>query len=163
MKDDDPILLPEDIADIIAILDGALYDRIDIKTTRFTLRVARSGSGWTQSWEHTAIGPEVESVVAPSADLKKVTAFVEKKGIFAVRSPLPGTFYRAPRPGAPAFVEMGDSVDANTVVGIIETMKLMNSVPAGVTGEIIEIIAENGTLVELNGILMRVRVQTDGK
>jgi acetyl-CoA carboxylase biotin carboxyl carrier protein len=158
---DDPILLPEDVAEIIAILDGTAYDHLEIKTSRFTLRVARSGSGWTQSWEHAATGPEPQSVDTDSADLSKTTAVAEQKGIVAVRAPLPGTFYRAPRPGAPPFVEVGGSVHPNTVVGIIETMKVMNSVPAGIAGEIIAILAENGAPVELDGILMRVRVQMD--
>jgi acetyl-CoA carboxylase biotin carboxyl carrier protein len=163
MKDDDPILLPEDVAEIIAILDGTPYDRLDIKTSRFTLRVARAASGWTQSWEHAARGPAAQSVVTVSADLNKTTAVAEETGIVAVRAPLPGTFYRSPRPGAPPFVEVGASVEPNTVVGIIETMKVMNSVPAGIAGEIIAIIAENGAPVELDATLMRVRVQTDGQ
>ena len=57
----------------------------------------------------------------------------------AVRAPLPGTFYRAPRPGAAPFVEVGSRVSADTVVGIVETMKLMNSVHAGVAGTVAEI------------------------
>jgi acetyl-CoA carboxylase biotin carboxyl carrier protein len=163
MKDDDPILLPEDVAEIIAILDGTLYDRLDIKTSRFTLRVARAGSGWTQSWEHAASGPEAQSVDTGSADLNKTSAVAEETGTIAVRAPLPGTFYRAPRPGAPPFVEVGASVEPNTVVGIIETMKVMNSVPAGIAGEIVAIVAENGAPVELDATLMRVRAQADGR
>ena len=161
MKDDDPILLPEDVAEIIAILDGTPYDRLDITTSRFTLRIARTGSGWTQSWEHAASATEAQPVVTDSADLNKTTAITEETGIVAVRAPLPGTFYRAPRPGAPPFVEVGGSVEPNTVVGIIETMKVMNSVPAGIAGEIVAIVAENGASVELDTALMRVRANTD--
>jgi acetyl-CoA carboxylase biotin carboxyl carrier protein len=56
---------------------------------------------------------------------------------------LPGTFYRAPRPGAAPFVEVGDEVAEDTVVAIIETMKLMNSVHAGTRGRVAEICLEN--------------------
>src|SRR5271165_5195929 len=120
---DEPILLPEDVAEIVAILDGTAYDHLEIKTSRFTLRVSRSGAGWTQSWEHAATGPEALAAVAASADPDKdsdtaVAGAAEEKGIVAVRSPLPGTFYRAPRPGDPPFVEVGSSVEPNTVVGI---------------------------------------------
>jgi acetyl-CoA carboxylase biotin carboxyl carrier protein len=161
MKDDDPILLPEDVAEIIAILDGTRYDRLDIKTSRFTLRIARAGTGWTQSWEHSASASEAQSVDTTSADVNQPPAVAEDTGIVAVRAPLPGTFYRAPRPGALPFIEVGAAVEPNTVVGIIETMKVMNSVAAGIAGEIIAIIAENGAPVELDSTLMRVRTNTD--
>ena len=72
-----------------------------------------------------------------------------------------GTFYRAPKPGAAPFVEVGSQVESETVVGIIETMKLMNSVYAGVSGTVIEICAANGELVDAQRVLMR--VQSDGK
>ena len=163
MKDEDPILLPEDVAEIIAILDGTPYDRLDIRTSRFTLRVARAGSGWTQSWDHAACGPEAPPVDGRSADLEETTAVLRESGTAVVRAPLPGTFYRAPRPAAPPFVEVGASVQPHTVVGIIETMKVMNSVSAGIEGEIVAIVAENGASVELNAPLMRIRVKTDGR
>jgi biotin carboxyl carrier protein len=64
--------------------------------------------------------------------------------LVAVRAPLPGTFYRAPRPAAEPFVQVGSRVGADTVVGIVETMKLMNSVTAGVAGVVAEICVGNG-------------------
>jgi len=63
--------------------------------------------------------------------------------LVAVRAPLPGTFYRAPRPGAEPFVQVGSRVGADTVVGIVETMKLMNSVTAGAAGTVAEICLGN--------------------
>jgi acetyl-CoA carboxylase biotin carboxyl carrier protein len=78
-------------------------------------------------------------------------------GLAEVASPLLGIFYRAPKPGEPPFIEVGSKVGEDTVVGIIEVMKLMNSVHAGVKGEIVEILAENEALVEYDEILLRVR------
>jgi len=74
-----------------------------------------------------------------------------------VTSPLLGTFYRAPKPGAPPFVEVGSRVEADTVVAIIEVMKLMNSVRAGVRGTVTEILPVDGTLVEYGETLLRVK------
>jgi acetyl-CoA carboxylase biotin carboxyl carrier protein len=71
---------------------------------------------------------------------------------------LPGTFYRAPRPGAAPFVEAGSRVEADSVVGIVETMKLMNSVHAGVAGTVTEICLGNGEPVEHGDTLMRIEV-----
>jgi acetyl-CoA carboxylase biotin carboxyl carrier protein len=75
-------------------------------------------------------------------------------GLVAVVAPLPGTFYRAPRPGAPPFVEVGDAVGEDTVVAIIETMKLMNSVHAGASGRVARITADNGEFAPLGSVLM---------
>jgi biotin carboxyl carrier protein len=68
-----------------------------------------------------------------------------------------GVFYRAPKPGEPPFVEVGDTVGPDTVIAIIEVMKLMNSVRAGVAGEVVEVLAQNGALVEYGEPLIRVR------
>lgn len=68
-----------------------------------------------------------------------------------------GTFYSAPKPGAAPFVSVGDQVQPDTVVGIIEVMKLMNSTSAGISGEVVEILVKDGELVEYDQPLMRVR------
>jgi biotin carboxyl carrier protein len=77
--------------------------------------------------------------------------------LVAVRAPLPGTFYRAPRPGAAPFVEVGSRVAADTVVGIVETMKLMNSVTAGVDGTVAVICVANAEFAPHGTTLLRIR------
>ena len=67
-----------------------------------------------------------------------------------------GVFYRAEAPGATPFVETGTRVEADTVVCLIEVMKMMNSVAAGVSGTLVEVCAENGALVEYGQALFRV-------
>ena len=71
-------------------------------------------------------------------------------------SPTVGVFYRSPAPGEPPFVEVGTRVEPDTIVCIIEVMKMMNSVPAGIAGTIAEIHAENAELVEYGQPLFRV-------
>ena len=78
-------------------------------------------------------------------------------GLVVVRAPLPGTFYRAPRPGAAPFVEVGSQVGADTVIGIVETMKLMNSVPAGVAGVVAEFCVANAEFTAQGAALLRIR------
>ena len=80
--------------------------------------------------------------------------------LVAVRAPLPGTFYRAPRPGAAPFVEVGDEVREDTVVAIVETMKLMNSVPAGTRGRVAEICLDNAAAAAQGATLML--IEPDG-
>jgi acetyl-CoA carboxylase biotin carboxyl carrier protein len=78
-------------------------------------------------------------------------------GLVAVRAPLPGTFYRAPRPGAAPFVEVGSRVGADTVVGIVETMKLFNSVTADAAGTVAEICLDNAEFADRGATLLRIR------
>ena len=73
-----------------------------------------------------------------------------------VTAPLLGIFYRAPRPGAAAYVEVGSEVQEDTVIGIIEVMKLMNSVRADVRGTVVEILVADGATVEYGQVLLRV-------
>jgi acetyl-CoA carboxylase biotin carboxyl carrier protein len=147
-------LSAEDVAEIVAILDKTPYDQLDIRTSRFALRVLRTGAGFTQEMSFI----EDVALSTPSTASAPAAAVVaDADGILAIRAPLPGTFYRAPQPGAPPFVQVGDKVEPDTVIAIVETMKLMTSVPAGCTGVIEEIVAENAKLVDAETVLMRVR------
>ncbi len=85
------------------------------------------------------------AVPAARADLVDVTA------------PMVGTFYRAPAPGDPSFVEVGSRIGVGQTVCILEAMKLMNELESEVSGEVIEILVENGTPVEFGEVLMRVK------
>jgi biotin carboxyl carrier protein len=147
MTDDLP-LTAEDVAEIVALLDSAGYRELDVATRRFRLRLARgegSGAGFTQEWQWAGAS------AAPEA-LASVTAVVDPD---AIHAPLPGTFYHAPQPGSPPFVNVGDEVGPDTVVGIIETMKLMNPVHAGRSGKVAEVLAANGTMVDKGQSLIR--------
>ncbi len=85
------------------------------------------------------------AVPAARADLVDVTA------------PMVGTFYRAPAPGEPSFVDVGSRIGVGQTVCILEAMKLMNELESEVSGEVIEILVENGTPVEFGEVLMRVK------
>lgn len=72
-------------------------------------------------------------------------------------APMLGTFRRTPRHGGRPFVDLGTRVDEDTVIGVIEVTKLTNSVPAGLRGEVVDVRAKDGELVEFEQVLMRVR------
>ncbi len=74
-----------------------------------------------------------------------------------ITAPMVGTFYRAPAPGEPSFVEVGTRIGVGQTVCILEAMKLMNELESEVSGEILEILIENGTPVEFGQVLMRVK------
>ena len=167
-------LTNDDVADILALLDSLPYDALDLRTDRFhlTLRRAPDG-GWTEESELLAQPNEVtpEAGLSAGAGATGLAAGISgagrttavggsgegsegADGLVAVVAPLPGTFYRAPRPGAPPFVEVGDAVGADTVIAIIETMKLMNSVPAGAPGRVARFLVENGEFAPLGATLL---------
>ena len=81
----------------------------------------------------------------------------EANGLHAVRSPLVGTFYRAPAPGESSYVEVGDTVKAGQVLCIVEAMKMMNEIVADVSGQVVEVVAENSLGVEYDQPLFRLR------
>jgi acetyl-CoA carboxylase biotin carboxyl carrier protein len=98
--------------------------------------------------------------VPEGAPERKVLSKTEiPAGVPAVRAPMVGTFYCSPSPGAPPFVEAGSKVEPGTVVGIIEVMKLMNQVEAGVRGVVKEVLVGNAEAVEHGQALMLVNPQ----
>ena len=76
---------------------------------------------------------------------------------FEITAPMVATFYRSPAPGEAAFVELGAKINVGQTVCILEAMKLMNELESEVSGEVVEILVENGTPVEFGQVLMRVK------
>jgi len=160
-------LTNDDVAEILALLDSLPYDELDLQTPRFRLTLRRTPGGWTEEsqtlTEPTAVTPVPNGSAAspapapeaqPTAQQPHAPQRTAPAGVVAVPAPLPGTFYRAPRPGAAPFVEVGDEVREDTVVAIVETMKLMNSVHAGTRGRVAEICQENAEAVVQGSTLM---------
>ena len=159
-------LTNDDVADILALIDSLPYDSLDLRTDRFRLTLRRTpDGGWTEESEvltqPTEVtpepgGPTGEGGTGPGGGPAAAAGAdgLDADGLDAVVAPLPGTFYRSPRPGAPPFVSEGDAVGADTVVAIIETMKLMNSVPAGTPGRVARICLQNGEFAPLGTTLL---------
>ena len=101
--------------------------------------------------EHQAHGSIVPEVSPPEAEVPSTN------GLHAVRSPVVGTFYRAPAPGEGPYVEVGDTVRKGQTLCIVEAMKLMNEIPSDVSGEVVEILAENSGGVEYDQPLFHIR------
>jgi acetyl-CoA carboxylase biotin carboxyl carrier protein len=150
-------LTNEDIQEILRLMDASSFDELQIETERFKLTLRRgSHNGWTQERQTLSATKAAHN---DGAAAPKSAAVALPPGMRAIHPPLVGTFYRAPKPGAPPFVDVGSRVDEDTVVAIIETMKLMNSVRAGLRGTIVEIRAGNAEFVEQDSVLMVVRTE----
>jgi acetyl-CoA carboxylase biotin carboxyl carrier protein len=96
------------------------------------------------------------AVYSESAPAAAGTAPVASKNIVEIKAPMVGTFYRAPSPDADSYVNVGDRIEPNRVLCIIEAMKLMNEVEAELTGRIIEVCVENAEPVEYGQVLFRI-------
>ena len=144
-------LTKKDIDLIQALLEDSQFDRLSVEIDGVKVELARSGAAPKKGAPVPLPAPAVAA--SPSGRARQST----EDGLVEIKSPLLGVFYRAPKPGEPAFVEVGARVEQDTVIGIIEVMKLMNSARAGVRGEVVEILAVNGEMVEHGEALMLVR------
>jgi acetyl-CoA carboxylase biotin carboxyl carrier protein len=153
-------LTREDVQDILRLLDSAPFDELQLETERFRLTLRRSEQGgWTQetrTFPNTREAAPSACSPVPRARSPVSESTTPAPGTIDIAAPIIGTFYRAPRPGAPPFVEVGSRVAPESVIGIVETMKLMNAVCAGKHGIIVAICVENGAFVEPDQVLMRI-------
>jgi len=146
-------LTAKDVAEILRILEESSFDELTLEMDGVKLSLQRG------------VRPTPDPLPPPpappsDAPLPPAAIRASEPGLHEIPSPLVGIFYRAPRPGEPPFVELGSSVVEETVIAIIEVMKLMITVRAGVEGEVAEILVENGAAVEYGEILMRVRPES---
>lgn len=125
----------------------------------FRLEVRRNLPG--QTVVTSAAAPVVTAAAAPVMPAEPTSpppaAASTRSDLQDITAPMVGTFYRAPAPGEPNFVEVGNRVDVGQTVCILEAMKLMNELEAEVSGEVVEILVDNGTPVEFGQVLMRVK------
>jgi acetyl-CoA carboxylase biotin carboxyl carrier protein len=156
-------LTQQDIDSILHVIDDSPYDELRLETNGVSVYLKRTAEGWTQQ-QQTLKQPQLlqgataatQTAIAQAAPLAAEPAATEA-GLVDVRASMVGTFYRAPQPGAAPFVGIGTRVDVNSVIAIVEVMKLMCSIPAGVSGEVREILAEDAQLVQKGQLLMRVK------
>ncbi|MBN1694876.1 acetyl-CoA carboxylase biotin carboxyl carrier protein [candidate division WOR-3 bacterium] len=127
----------------------------EIEFQRFWTRVRIS-----KNTSHSAPKASVINLKSDeSRELSSSTEEAEKEetDIYVIRSPMVGTFYRAPAPDAPPYVDIGDKIKKGDVVCIIEAMKIMNEIESDVKGEIVEVLIPNEGPVEYNQPLFKVR------
>jgi acetyl-CoA carboxylase biotin carboxyl carrier protein len=142
-------LTAADVAEIMRLVEQSGFDELTLEMEGTKISLRRGAPAGTPA-AVVAAAPQP----APAQPPGPATA---DPSLHDLSSPLLGTFYRAPKPGAPSFVEVGSQVEADTIVGIIEVMKLMNTVRAGVRGTVAEILVADGVLAEYGETLMRVR------
>lgn len=151
-------LTAKDVAEILRLLEESRFSELTLEMNGVKVELRRgdgAGVGTPRTAARAPGAPAAPVARAPAVEVKP--ALAAPPGAVAVPAPLLGIYYRAPKPGEPPFVEVGDQVTPDTIVGIIEVMKLMNTVRAGVSGEVLRIDARNGELVEFGETLLFVK------
>ena len=150
-----------DLKDIKAIIDLMKKNSItefELEEKDSKLRLKRGGNGLAAAQSDDAPIPMAAPVPIPMAVLPPPSATpVANTGEVDIKSPMIGTFYRSPSPEAASYVEIGTEVNPDSVVCIIEAMKVMNEIKAEVKGVISQTVVENGKPVEFGQPLFRVR------
>jgi acetyl-CoA carboxylase biotin carboxyl carrier protein len=141
------------IKKIIKLVEHSSIDELELEEEGTKIKVARNrNSGvYVQTTNATSL-PSHNTQRLESSNPATPNTHPDSK-YHEVRSPIVGTFYRAPAPDAEAYIEIGQSVKVGSVLCIVEAMKLMNEIESDCNGTVVKIIAENGKPVEYNQVL----------
>ena len=158
-----------ELKEILQILEEKEITEFELEEEGMKLRIRKAAASLNHSAAPGAPVPLVHTVLpsalnvaipAPAAPAPAAPApepVAEDTGLVAVKSPIVGTFYRAPDPGSPAFVNVGDHVRVGQVLCIIEAMKLMNEIEAEVAGEVVKVHHDSGQPVQYGEPLFDIR------
>jgi acetyl-CoA carboxylase biotin carboxyl carrier protein len=148
----------DDIAEILKLIESSNCDEFNIQTPEIRLSWRRSGSSAPSPVQAQAAPPlprtpAGRAAVAPQGRAPESRKIALAPGQFEVVAPMVGTFYRAPSPEAPPFVELGTVVEKGQGLCLIEVMKLFTTIYAERAGRVVQVGPENGDLVELGQTL----------
>jgi acetyl-CoA carboxylase biotin carboxyl carrier protein len=154
----------DEIKQLLDMVREHELSEFELERQDFKLRVRKNTSGqWTATMppiSHVNYAPVMAPPLAapPAATAPPALTPAQEDTDFAVvKSPIVGTFYRAPEPGAKPFAEVGDMVKKGQVLCIIEAMKLMNEINSDVDGEVVKVYVENGQPVQYGERLFAIR------
>jgi acetyl-CoA carboxylase biotin carboxyl carrier protein len=159
-------LSEDDVLHILKLIDESKFDYFQLEVGELKITVSKGDPiplgnsaqpGTMSAAPAAAPAAAPKPVAAPAASPAAPKPAAIPAGHVAVTAPLLGTFYVAPEPGAPPFVQVGQQVTEDTTCGLIEVMKVFNSVRAGVKGTIVEVVAANGGFVEFGQPLFIVK------
>ncbi|MGH8597939.1 MAG: acetyl-CoA carboxylase biotin carboxyl carrier protein, partial [Gammaproteobacteria bacterium] len=152
-----PRVTADDLESLIELFKRSGWDEMHLETMGLELFLSNDPlATGARSVSAATLGSSATPVVGSGtpAALPRVSAAVVPDGLVAIRSPSLGTFYRAPKPGAPPYIEIGQQVETTTEVCLIEVMKLFTPVASGVRGLVREIRANDGEMVEYDDPLI---------
>jgi acetyl-CoA carboxylase biotin carboxyl carrier protein len=161
-------LTEDDVLHILKLIDESKFDYFQLEVGELKITVSKGdpipipsspqSAPVAQPARAAAVEPPKVTPVAPPNTAPNVDAkAAAAEGLLPITAPLLGTFYVAPEPGAPPFVQVGAAITEDTTVGLIEVMKVFNSVRSSVKGTVVQVAAQNGQFVEYGQTLFLVR------
>jgi acetyl-CoA carboxylase biotin carboxyl carrier protein len=138
---------------LIRIVEHSNVDEIEVEEEGLRIRIAKNSHGNSVAPATQSVTPVAQNTQPIQTASPAATSSEPEVTYHEIKSPIVGTFYRAPAPDADPYVEVGQSVQPKTVLCIIEAMKLMNEIESDVSGRIAKICVENGKPVEYNQTL----------
>ena len=164
-------LTEDDVLHILKLIDESKFDYFQLEVGELKITVSKgepipissspASAPVSQSPKAAVVEAPKATPAAPAPSPLTAAANIEAKaaaeGLLPITAPLLGTFYVAPEPGAPPFVQVGSAITEDTTVGLIEVMKVFNSVRANVKGTVTQVVAQNGQFVEYGQTLFLVK------
>ena len=148
----------QQLRELISLLGDSDIQELKLEGDDFRLELRRNlPAAQAPVVMHAAPAPVSPAPLSATPSVAPPAAPAVRSDLVEITAPMVATFYRAPAPGEPAFVELGARINVGQTVCILEAMKLMNELEAEVSGEVVEILVENGTPVEFGQVLMRVK------
>ncbi len=150
----------EKIKELVALMQEADLSEVELEEEAGRVHLSRKGADPAPGLQSFGYHAMPSAGAAPPASTPAAAEPAQTgadDGSVFVKSPMVGTFYRAPSPESPPYIEEGNKVKSDTVVCIIEAMKVMNEIQAECSGTVIEILVENGDAIEYGQPLMKVR------
>jgi acetyl-CoA carboxylase biotin carboxyl carrier protein len=148
------------IKKLVKILDTSRLTDLEVEENGFKIRIAKKVPAQS-SIDQSQFIHNIPTALS-HVDINTTEQLVSKDDIeknqHIIRSPIVGTFYRAPAPDADVYIQIGDTVSPGSVLCIVEAMKLMNEIESDVSGKIVKIFAENGKPVEFNQPLFLIQI-----
>jgi acetyl-CoA carboxylase biotin carboxyl carrier protein len=146
----------DDILQFVEMMKSSgAFAEFHLRIGDIELDVRKSGTGVAGAVVPQMIpAPVTQVVAAPAAPVQKRAQNEFPAGAILIKSPMVGTFYRCPEPGAAPYVKVGQRINPDSIVCIIEVMKLMNSIPAGCTGTVTHILVEDAQPVDSGQVLI---------
>ena len=138
----------DELRELIALLRENGLAELELEREDFRVRLRREGGSNSSDNSQPAPAPAPTATASSTAATNPSPSAPPQQDLHVIPSPIVGTFYRSPSPSAEPFVKIGSNVEPETVVCIIEAMKLMNEIQAEATGEVVKIYVENGQPVE---------------
>ncbi len=150
------------IKNLIKIMEDNDLIEVEIKHGDDKILLKRSHAQLPAITAVPMVGPNILAAVGGTGGAQQLASgsesvVSEQKGLVEIKSPIVGTFYAAPSPDSEPYVEVGSQVDQQTVVCLIESMKVMNEIKSEVSGTVMEVMVTNGQAVEYGQVLFRVR------